>query len=215
MAAKRIYCISGLGADHRIFRKLSVNGYQFVPVPWVPFDKHDDLPCYAQKLAVQITDEQPVILGLSFGGMLAVEIAKLRPVQHTILVSSAKTQDELGDPGGLVKFIIKSKIVPASFLTTPNRFVLERFGVTTEEEKELLRDIIRTSDGDFMKWALKALLRWRNHTVPKNLVDIHGTADQIIPAAHVHPNHWIKGGTHFMVYSRAAEISKIIEDVLQ
>ena len=215
MAAKRIYCISRLGADHRIFAKLSVSGYEFVPVPWVTYDKHDDLPCYAQKLAVQITDDHPVILGLSFGGMLAVEIAKQRQVQQTILVSSAKNPDEMGDPGGLVKFIIKSKIIPASFLTTPNRFVLERFGVTTEDERQLLNDIIRTSDGDFMKWALKALLTWRNHTIPQNLLHIHGTADLIIPAAHVHPDHWIEGGTHFMVYSRAAEISKIIADTLR
>ena len=215
MTAKRIYCISGLGADHRIFRKLSVSGYEFVPVKWVPFDKHDDLPCYAQKLSAQITDDQPAILGLSFGGMLAVEIAKQRPVQKVILLSSAKTRDELADPGWLLKLIMKAKIIPASFLTIPNRFVLQRFGVTTEEEKELLKDIIHTSDGDFMKWALKALLTWRNYTVPKNVVHIHGTADQIIPAAHVHPDHWIEGGTHFMVYSRAAEISKIIGDTLR
>jgi hypothetical protein len=43
--------------------------------------------------------------------------------------------------------------------------------------------------------------------LPTNLVHIHGTADRIFPARYVKPDVWINGGGHFMIVSRAAEIS--------
>jgi len=210
----RIYCISGLGADQRIFQKLHIDGCDLVPLNWVPYDKHDDLPCYAQKLAARIEDKLPVILGVSFGGMLAVEIAKQQPTKKVFIVSSAKTKAELGHPGNFLKWLINSKILPGAVFTTPNRYTLDFFGAETEDEKALLRDIIRRSDGAFMKWALKALISWESNTWPANVTHIHGTTDKIIPAANVHPDFWIDGGTHIMVYNRAAEVGKIIGDQL-
>ena len=41
---------------------------------------------------MQITTEKPIILGVSFGGMLAIEIAKAIDCEQVILVSSAKTR---------------------------------------------------------------------------------------------------------------------------
>jgi len=211
----KIYCISGLGADQRIFQKLRIPGHELVPLNWVPYDKHDDVSCYAQKLAAHIDDKEPVVLGVSFGGMLAVEIAKQQPTKKVFIVSSAKSKDELGHPGNFLKFIIRSKIIPDSLITSPNKFVLDFFGAQTIDEKEMMKDIIRRSDADFMKWALKALLSWENTTRPPGLTHIHGTADRIIPAANVHPDFWIDGGTHIMVYNRADEVSKIITDRMQ
>ena len=75
-----IHCISGLGADQRIFQKLQIPGAVLKPVPWPDFDKYDELACYAQKVAALIPEgPDEVILGLSFGGMLASEIARMRP----------------------------------------------------------------------------------------------------------------------------------------
>ncbi len=215
MPAKPIYCISGLGADHTIFRNLSVNNYELIPVHWVPFNKQDNVCSYAQKVSAQIKEEHPIILGLSFGGMLAVEIAKVRATDKVILVSSAKSRDELGEPPGLLKWVIKSGLLPASFLTIPNKVILDRFGATSGEEQKLISGIMRRSDGHFMKWALKSRLTWNNAVIPKNITHIHGTADKIIPPDNVHPDHWIDGGSHIMVYDRAVEISKIIADTLQ
>ena len=215
MPAKRIYCISGLGADHTIFRNLSVNNCELVPVHWVPFKEQDNVCSYAQKVSAQIKEEHPIILGLSFGGMLAVEMAKIRATDKVILVSSAKSRDELGEPPGLLKWIIKNGLLPANFLTIPNPVILERFGAATGEEKKLISGIMRRSDGHFMKWALRALLTWNNAVIPRNITHVHGTADKIIPPDNVHPDHWIDGGSHIMVYDRAAEISKIIADTLQ
>ena len=96
----------------------------------------------------------------------------------------------------------------------PNRFLFERFGAKTKEEKELLRAILEDTDPHFVKWAMNALLSWQNETVPGNITHIHGTADHIILPDNIKPDYWIAGGTHMMIYNRADEINKIINSNL-
>lgn len=212
---KKVYCISGLGADERIFRNLSIPGVELVHVPWADFDSHDEIPCYAQKMSSRIKEKDPIIIGLSFGGMIAVEIAKLRHVDRVFIISSAKTKDELVQgTGGFLSFLIKNEIIPAGLMTIPNYFLLKRFGAETKEEKQLLTAILEATDPHFVKWAMKALLLWQNTTYKENIIHIHGTADKIILPGNMKPDFWIEGGTHMMVYNRAAEISKIISDNL-
>jgi pimeloyl-ACP methyl ester carboxylesterase len=208
---QKIYCISGLGADHRIFKDLSIEDYEFVPVKWVAYDRNDSLPSYAQKLTGQIKGKNPVILGLSMGGMLAVEIAKLLPDSSVFIVSSSKITSELQIHGGVVaKWLVNSMVIPPKLLTIPSSFVLDYLGARTSTEKQLLSQMMKDSDGGFMKWALKAIFSWQNQICPGNVFHIHGTADKIIPPSLVHPDVWIEGGTHIMVYNRADEVSKII-----
>jgi pimeloyl-ACP methyl ester carboxylesterase len=211
---KPIYCISGLGADERIFKKLHINGHELKHISWPEFDRYDELPCYAQKVSVLIPDENPIILGLSFGGMLAVEIGKMRPVKQLILISSAKTANELTKFGGLLRKLIVTQVLPAFIYKMPSDRMYDMFSAQTEEDKELLRGILKDSDGQFMRWAMKAVTLWRNQTYPEPIMHIHGTADKIIPAQPVLPDHWIEGGGHMMVYNRADEINAILNKEL-
>jgi hypothetical protein len=212
---KNIYCISGLGADERIFKRLSVKGANLVHVPWVPFDKHDEIPCYAQKMSSQIREKDPIVLGLSFGGMLAVEIGKIRHLDRVFAISTAKTKDELVQgTGGFLSLLIKYDVIPAPLYTMPNTFLLQRFGAKTAEEKKLLTDILYDTDPWFVKWAMRALLEWKSETFKENVFHIHGTADKIIMPGSIKPDFWIEGGTHMMIYNRAEEIGKIISENL-
>lgn len=90
-----IYCISGIGADERIFRRLNIPGVVLQHIKWVEPGKNDTIATYAQKLLPQIPEENPVLLGVSFGGMVAIEINKLVPVRQIFLVSSSKTKNEI------------------------------------------------------------------------------------------------------------------------
>jgi pimeloyl-ACP methyl ester carboxylesterase len=197
-----LYCISGLGADHRVFQKLRIPGATLHPVPWPYFDKHDELACYAQKVAAQIPNgPNDAILGLSFGGMLASEIARMRPAQQVFIVSSLKSSFELPPMGRFLQFVAKHRLRP----------LLNRFGCHTEEERALLRSILEDTDSHFARCAFKAIVEWRSTTpVPDNIVHIHGTADQMIPPDNLKPTHWIEGGEHIMIYSRADEVSALI-----
>ncbi|MGN6568724.1 MAG: alpha/beta hydrolase [Flavipsychrobacter sp.] len=208
---KNIYCISGLGADERIFKKLSVEGVNFIYVPWVKQTDKDTVESYAAKMAATLPEPNPVLLGLSFGGMLAIEIAKIMPVNKVFLVSSAKTKQELGEDPGILKFLIKYQLIPFGILKYfPNKFFYDHFGAKTPEEKKMLAGILHDTDAQFLKWALKAILIWENDTYTNNYVQMHGTADKVIAPEHVNPDYWLKGGTHIMVYNMAEIVNDII-----
>lgn len=209
-----IYCLSGLGADEQIFRKLEISNVNLVHLPWVEYSEQDDLPNYAKRMLQGIHEENPIIIGVSFGGMLAVEIAKLVPVKRAILISSAKGRNEVAHFGSIVRAIVVAEIAPAFLYKMPNKVLFDRFGATTEDERELLRGIMKRSDGKFVRWAMKEIQLWKNDTIPPNILHIHGTADQMILPQNVKPDYWIEGGSHMMVYSRAKEISTIINNEL-
>lgn len=205
-----IYCISGLGADKRIFGKVNIPGAHLQHLDWPPYDKHDELACYAQKLADKIPDQHPNILGVSFGGMLAVEIAKIRPVRKVVIVSSAKKHEELPPMKRFVRVLLRSRLLPSFLFNKPNKLVYKRFGTETEEEEQLLGNILRDTDRHFAKWAVKAMMTWRNEVVPEGIYHIHGNADQVILPNGIKANYWVSDGGHFMIYNRASLINPIL-----
>jgi len=211
---KNLYCISGLGADERIFCKLSIKGIRLIHLPWMPFDKNDELPGYAQKMAAMVDEEEPMMLGLSFGGMLVTEIARSRKLKRAFLVSSAKGKHELPQLNGALQYLIRREMLPYTFLKTPNRLLFDYMGATTEEEKQLLSAIVRDANPAFMRWALKALVNWQRTSSPEQIIHIHGTKDKILKPDFIKADHWIEGGTHMMIYNRASEISALISQYL-
>ncbi|MBS1774120.1 MAG: alpha/beta hydrolase [Bacteroidetes bacterium] len=212
---QKVYCLSGLGADKQIFQNIHINGAELIHVPWPDFDEHDEIPCYAQKISGKIKEENPILMGVSFGGMLAVEIAKLRPVKKVVIISSSKTGSEIPHFGRFMKTLVMSEILPGFFYKWPNKYLLKLFGANTEDEKQMIRNVLKVSDGLFMRWAMKAIQLWRNTDYLQPIVHIHGDADKIITPQYIHADYWIKGGSHIMIYNRAKEINEIINKELQ
>ena len=73
-----------------------------------------------------------------------------------------------------------------------------------------MRAILEDTDNHFARCALRSMIDWRSMPPPADIVHIHGTADAMILPDNIHPTHWVKGGKHIMVYSRAAEVSALI-----
>lgn len=211
---KNIYCISGLGADERIFKNLNISNAKLVHLPWTSFDKHDELPCYAQKMAAQIPEQHPIILGLSFGGMIATEIAKQQQVNKTFLISTVKGKHEMPKVSHSLQYLIAHDLIPYGLFKKPNKILYNRFGAETEKEKELIAAIMKDTDPAFLSWAFKAMLNWQNTIIPPNIIHIHGTEDNILKPLNIDATYWLRGGTHMMVYNRADEISALISSHL-
>lgn len=214
--AKTIYLFSGLGADSLAFQNLHLEGYKLVYVDWIPPQKSESLEHYASRIRSQITTPDPIVIGLSFGGMVAVEVAKQIPVRKLILISSAKTKKDLATGSFfLFKNLRLYKIIPGSMLKQTNFMVYTLFGVKSEKDKKALTEILKSNDPHFFRWAMNNILSWKNETVPPHLIHIHGTSDKMIPFAAVKADYGIKGGGHFMVLNYADTISNIILDYLR
>lgn len=209
---KNIYCISGLGADERIFKHLHVPQATFIHLPWLPFDEHETMQTYAAKMATQIHEQEPILIGLSFGGMLVSEISQQIPIRKGFLISSAKNKNELPDLSAIITFLLQHGLVPFNLFKIPNRVLFEKFGATTDDEKKLLSDILKDTQSDYLRAAFKVILQWNSTSMPQHSIHIHGTHDRIIDPTYVHPNYWIQDGSHMMIWNRSKEIADIITD---
>jgi pimeloyl-ACP methyl ester carboxylesterase len=209
-----LYIFSGLGADERIFGRLNFNEFRPVFIQWVPPLEAEDMQAYARRIAGQIAEPEPMLLGVSFGGMMAIEVAKWKPCKKIVIVSSAKTGAELAASDNLfLRWKLYHKI-PSSVLGSANFFVNRLFGVENKEDRALLRSILADTDIRFFRWAMDQMLQWDNQLIPERLLHIHGGRDRIIPLTNLHPDITIPDAGHFMIWNRAGLLQAYITEYL-
>ncbi|MEW5796996.1 MAG: alpha/beta fold hydrolase [Candidatus Zixiibacteriota bacterium] len=210
-----LYCIPGLGASPAIFSRLKLNHAEIRAVKCPTPQAQESIAKYASLLATQIDwSRPPILLGHSFGGILAIEIAAQRPVGKLILVSSVKHRRELPWYGRAIGSLRLHRLAPLSLQERSLKLSEYLNGIETEDELDMLRSMLAERDIGLLKWSIEQVLTWRGQDIPQDVVQIHGTADRLIPARFVKPDIWVEGGTHFMIVSRAPEISRLLDQIV-
>lgn len=209
-----VYFISGQAADEKIFENLSLPPNTKVRhVQWMEPLLKESLPHYCQRLCDQIdTSEAFVLIGVSFGGIVSVELNKLIRPKEVIIISSIATKNELPTIFKLFNLLKLQKIVPSQIYKWYSPMLNWYFGATSVREKELMKLYTKSASKNYMKWATNEILNWKNETRPSNLFHIHGTKDRIFPHQKTHADIKIENGTHLMIHNRSQEISKILSE---
>ncbi len=216
MTACRAYIFSGLGADKRAFARIKFPEHlEPVFLEWLEPLEKEDFEAYCERLSAQVKTDLPyVFIGLSFGGITAVELSRKLNPEKIIIISSAATCRELPRIYTILGALQFHRFIPAPMLMRANRFSYYLFGVNEPEDKLLLKQILADTSPVFLKWAINCILNWNNEQRPANLVHIHGTADKIIYCRNTAADFQITGGGHFMVYTHAAEVNKALGDII-
>jgi pimeloyl-ACP methyl ester carboxylesterase len=210
---KNVYYISGLGADERVFNYLKLTDVREKYIKWVVPEKHESLHSYCKRLTTQIDLTNDIILiGVSFGGIVAQEISKIIRVNKVIIISSVKSPKEFDWKLRCVRFLKLHRLAPSRFLKWSNSLTGDYyFGTETKAESDLLKLIIKDTDRFFMKWAIEEIMGWNNNQLNSGLIHIHGDKDRIFPTGRIKNAINISNGGHFMIVNRAKEISELIE----
>lgn len=212
-----VYCIPGLGINEEIFKNLELQDCDIRYVKWISPLKNEKLPEYASRLSEQIDSSQPfALIGMSFGGMCAVEIAKkLKPLK-TILISSNKTSAETPMNMKIWAQFPFYKNFNDAFYKSAAKNIKSLFGVKSKEQGERFERMLNSAPENYFAGAIHCLLTWENKEIPENLVHIHGTSDLVLPYQKIsNCDYTIKDGTHFMVVNRSEEINTIINEELK
>lgn len=216
MVKPRVFLISGMGADERLFKHLDLSGFEVIPVHWFEPEPNDTLSDYAgkviQQFGIQVNDN---VIGVSLGGMITVEIAKQVQLNHAILISSIKTVDEA--PAyysffrgiGVHKWLSGQTILNMGFLFKPIMGKL-----AGGPEGHLFYLMLKNTSPTFLKWSIGASLKWHNTIVPSSVSHIIGTADKVFNYKKIKDPIIVQGGDHMMVFNRAKEISVILKGIL-
>ena len=210
----KIYCFSGLGADHRVFSNLKLN-FEFEVVPWlVPLSYTESFDSYLKRIrTMYFSDEKDVVMiGVSFGGLAAQMMAELIPSSKLILISTAINRKQIPNFYNWIRPFLR--FIPYQFLKPPYYLLKYFFGIKTKKASILLNQIIGDTDTRFVKWAIGQLLIWQDLKLDESTVCIHGVNDRVLlDAAHV--NYHITNGGHFTIVEECDQISEIINQTLE
>jgi pimeloyl-ACP methyl ester carboxylesterase len=211
---EKVYFISGLGADKRMFEHLDLSFCNPVFLEWIQPEQKESIESYASRLKQGITEKQPVIVGLSFGGMVAVEIAKQMHVEKLILISSSKTSKEVPPYYRFLQYLPIHRVVPSSFYRSFSLLAYKVLGVENRIDKILVKKMLENADYDFINWSIDTVICWKNKTLVPNTFHIHGTKDIILPYKFIKSHFSVKGGEHLMLITKAMEISKLLKQII-
>lgn len=202
----KIYAISGLGADDRVFANLK-KYMDLDVIAWKKNLVNESLEEYAKRMTAEIDTSEPfILLGLSFGGVVAQEICKFLRPEKLILLSSLRHQDELQILIKIAKGMGVVEHIPTTLFRPPLPLCKLYFG---SDDTEMLKGLIKDMDLDLVKWSIIQLLNWKAKPLNIEPVRIHGTADRLL--YYQQDALPIEGGHHFMVYERAEEVARVIK----
>lgn len=205
----------GLAANIKIFENLqfSKNLYEVHYIEWlVPEYTHEPIEDYAKRMCETITEENVILLGVSFGGIMVQEMSKIIRPKKTILISSVKNSNELPRRLKVAKSTKAYKLFPTKLLSNLEEHVKIYFGDIGKKRMDMYRTYMSMRDEVYLKWAVYNVLHWKQNNNLENILHIHGTSDGVFPVKHIKGYIKIEEGTHVMVITRAKQIVKLIEE---
>ncbi len=171
----------------------------------------ESIEAYALRLSKKIIYPNPIIIGLSFGGMMAVEIAKHIATNKIIIISSAKNKYEIPFYYRWAGALKLHKLIPMQWLVKANGITNRLFAARSDEAKKIVSSMLRETNIELLKWSIDKIVTLQNTFIHTNLIHIHGSADNVLPIRFVKPNVVIKDGSHLMILTMA----KTVEDEIK
>ena len=211
-----IYCISGLGADYKAFDRIEWDAkHTIVHIPWLePYNK-ETLQQYARRMAAAINTQEPfALVGLSFGGIVAIEMLAFLNPNKIILISSISHSAQLP---WYFRLIGKTNVYKTRlFLSLKNNthIINAMFGQKETPLGKYLKNRFAHLSDRYLSWSMEQILRWQQKEKPNEVFQIHGTKDIVFPISRIKADCVIDGGSHFMIYTHAKQVSKQVQSLL-
>jgi len=212
-----LYFVPGLAASIDIFEYLELpeDVYEIHYLDWlVPLSENESLGAYAARMCERIQHDNPVLIGVSFGGVMVQEMSKIVPVKKTIIISSVKTKYELPKRLQIAKATKAYKLFPTKTIVNIESFAKYAFGRIAQKRIELYRKYLSMRDEIYLPWAVYNVLHWQQEIPLTNIVHIHGSADGVFPIKHIKNCTIIEGGTHVMILNKAKKISQLLVAII-
>lgn len=211
-----LYLIPGQGADQRLFEQLKFSTqYTVHHIKYATPSKSDNMERYAKLLAEQIDQSQPFgLIGTSLGGMLATEMGDFLSPEKIILISSAKTRNELPLRYRFQKRIPLYAIIPPAVVKLGAKILQPLVEPDRNNEKKTFKAMLNSKDPRFLSRTVRMIIQWNREGVDQKIIHIHGNKDKTLPLKLVKADYVIENGSHMMTLTRGKALSALIEKIL-
>lgn len=212
-----VYFVPGLAAGPLIFEniKLPEDTFEVHILEWLVPVPNESLEAYVKRMAESVKHDNPVLIGVSFGGIIVQEMADVVNARKVIIISSAKCNKEFPRRMRFAKATHAYSIFPTGIMQNVDRisawfkgngFIAKRL--------RLYEKYLSVRDKKYLDWAFKNVITWSRTEADPNVIHIHGDADEVFPAKYLKGYIPVEGGTHIMIINKFAWINRYLPKII-
>ena len=194
----------GLAASSAIFEriKLPSDRFEMHLLEWEIPIENETLQEYAKRITEKIIHENPVLIGVSFGGILVQEMAQFVKARKVIIISSVRSNAEFPRRMKITKALKAYKLIPSDLVNKIEKLARFTFSKKINERLKLYDKFLSVRDDRYFSWAIRNVILWDRTEIDPNVIHIHGDSDEVFPVKYIKNCIHIKGGTHIMILSK-------------
>jgi hypothetical protein len=200
-----VYFMPGLAASPAIFERIQLPETEFESqlLEWMLPEEEETLEHYAQRMAGKVKEENAILVGVSFGGILVQEMKPFLKTRKVIIISSVKSAQEMPRRMKLAKTTKAYKLIPTQLFENLELLAKFTFGSSVLKQRlKLYEKFLAVRDKRYLDWAIERVLTWERSVVDPEIIHIHGDADEVFPIKNIKNCIPVKGGTHIMILTK-------------
>lgn len=212
-----VYFMPGMAASPKIFEniKLPEDRFEMFFLEWCLPGENESIADYAKRIAENIKHDNPVLIGVSFGGVLVQEIARIIKARKVIIISSVKCNTEFPRRMRFAKMTRAYRVFPTSLMQRVDWLAKIAVGNNMITRRlNLYEKFLSVRDKKYLDWAFKTIILWDRNEPDDNVVHIHGDADEVFPPKYVTNYIPVKGGTHIMILNKAKWLNENLPRII-
>ena len=211
-----IYLMPGMAASPKIFERLVFpSNYKVCLLDWITPEKDEELAHYAGRIAENITEPQPTLLGVSFGGIIVQEIAKQMEYNKLIVISSVKTQYELPKKMLLARYTNLHKLLPLRAISNLEFWKRFSFSDSATKRIALYEKYVGMRSPQYLDWSIDRIVNWQQKEPLPRTFHIHGSKDHVFPVEYIQNAIVINNASHIMIINRYKWFNQHLPEILR
>ncbi|KAF2513722.1 alpha/beta hydrolase [Flavobacterium zhairuonense] len=211
-----VYFMPGLAASPAIFERIKLDESVFEThlLEWEIPKQKESLSDYAFRISQKIKHENPILIGVSFGGILVQEISKHIKAQKVIIISSVRSNLEFPRRMKIGKTTKAYKLIPMKLILNIENLAKYSFGEKVKKRIKLYEKFLAVRDLHYLQWAVESVILWDRSAVDDNVIHIHGDQDDVFPIKYINKCIVVKGGTHIMILNKYKWLNENLPSII-
>lgn len=200
-----VYFMPGLAASPQIFEniRLPEDQFEMFYLEWCLPLGDEPIAEYAARIVQNIKHKNPILIGVSFGGVLVQEMAKFIKSRKVIIISSVKSNAEFPRRMRFAKMTHAYRIFPTGLMVKVDWLAKIAVGNNMITRRlNLYEKFLSVRDKKYLDWALKSIINWDRTEADNNVIHIHGDADEVFPPRYIKGFIPVSGGKHIMIINK-------------
>jgi len=212
-----VYFMPGLAASPLIFENIHLpeDLYECFYLEWLLPVGNEPLADYAKRIAQNIKHDNPILIGVSFGGVIVQELSRVINARKVIIISSVRCNAEFPRRMRFAKMTHAYRFFPTGIMTRVHWLAKVAVGNNVISRRlNLYEKFLSVRDKKYLDWALKSIILWDRAVPDENVVHIHGDADEVFPPKYLKNFIPVKGGKHIMIINKYKWLNENLPQLL-